>query len=181
MPDNRVKAEQVNLLYQHANVVLWGSLLMAVILVIIFWQQIPQQTLLTWLAIITVITLLRALLVHRYHSTPRKQAPHWGNRYAYTAAIAGIVWGIGYFMYFLPDKPAFVIFSACMYVGMISAATLSLTAYMPAYYSFVIPATLPVSIKTALAGGDLYLVIGLSYLLYLGVRFRLEKFPVLDN
>lgn len=169
--ENRVKTEQVNLLYQNASMVIWGSVLMAVILVGVFWQQISRPVLLTWFAIVTAISLLRILIISRYHASPenRKPVADWGSRYAISATIAGVVWGTGYFLFFLPAEPEFVLFAACMYVGMISAATMSLTAFMPAYYNFVILATAPISVRMMLEGGNIYPVIGLAYWLYLGV------------
>jgi signal transduction histidine kinase/ActR/RegA family two-component response regulator len=40
---------------------------------------------------------------------------------------------------------------------------------MPSYLAFVFPTTLPVSLRTFLEGGDIYQVLGLCYLLFLGV------------
>jgi hypothetical protein len=199
IPASRIETEQVNLLYQHASMVLVGAALMGVALVLVFWREIPWQASVAWFAVLIGTTFLRLLMVSRYHARAKSGdgALHRAKWFSWTAAISGIVWGTGYAMFFLPDEPLYVLFSACMYVGMVSAATLSLTAYMPAYYAFVFPATLPVSIRTLVEGGDIYPVLGLSYLLYLGVsiffgnnlnrmivgsiRLRFENVELLDD
>ena len=56
--DQKVRAEQVRLLYQAIPTSITATILIATIFVAIFWQSsVPHEHLITWLTAIVVLTL----------------------------------------------------------------------------------------------------------------------------
>ena len=75
----RVQSRQLDLLYTYSQLPQWLILLSAVGVVMVMWSHTPQNLLLWWLAVVTGLALLRAVLVRRYRActTAERQRLRW--------------------------------------------------------------------------------------------------------
>ncbi len=169
--EKEVRARQVGLINQHIYTILIGNIVVGVAIILVFWSQVQSDLLASWSAAFFVIVLFRVLIANRYRadSSRMENSIKWGRLFAMGAGFAGIVWAFASILFYMPDKPELVLFIACMYAGLVSGATASTSAYLPAFYAFIIPATIPFTIRNLLEGGTVYLPIGITILAYFAV------------
>ncbi|RME84936.1 MAG: response regulator [Caldilineae bacterium] len=79
------------------------------------------------------------------------------------------MWAFAALLFYLPLQPEFVLFIGCMYAGLVSGATVSTSAHMPAFHAFTIPTILPFAIRNLIEGGTVYLPMGVTIIIYLVV------------
>ncbi|TVP88004.1 MAG: EAL domain-containing protein [Pseudomonadaceae bacterium] len=77
--NNWVKTQQLDLLYAYSRLPQWLILLSAAGVVLVMWSHAPHNLLLGWLAVVTGLALLRAVLVRRYRAcaAPERQRARW--------------------------------------------------------------------------------------------------------
>jgi len=168
----QVRSEQIRLIYKQVPIILIGSFVAAVALVGLIWNQVSQLSLLIWSVLFVSLALVRGGIARSYwqHSASGEtdKLP-WGMLYFIGAGLAGCLWGIATVVFYLPDEPEYILLIVSLYAGLISASAASSGAYMPAFYYFAIPATLPFALRLLNDGRDIFLLMGFLMIFYLGI------------
>ena len=84
----------------------------------------------------------------------------WGLYFVIGSAVSGALWGIGSIVLFVPDSLIDQIFMAAVIVGMSAGALAANTAYLPAFFAFMVPALVPIGVIHIVIGDPDHLAIG---------------------
>lgn len=169
---NPMLAHHLDLMFQQSNAVFGGNFVMVLLSVIALWNMTDIGLLLTWAALIVLLTLLRiAFITHyrRVRPTPR-EAPRWAWAFTVTSMLSGILWGSMAFLFFDTEQPLSVLFVCWAIAGMTTAAVPTLSNFLPAYAGFAIPAVLPYAARSLFEGGTVYPVFGILALYFLAAN-----------
>jgi len=174
--DAEVYAQNVRDLYAQSRFVLSSSVVIASLLVTLHWGVTPSPALLTWWLAIVWMTAVRLWVAHRYRKLqPRPaEAPRWGIFFVVGSATSGVVWGSAGWLFFTDDPQGQLVISFVL-AGMAAGATTTLPSLLPAFWSFLFPALLPLIAKLVVAGDPRLLVMGAmmsAFVIYLALIGR---------
>ncbi|MCB4359638.1 GGDEF domain-containing protein [Quatrionicoccus australiensis] len=127
-----------------------GSLLVA-------WAQygiIAGQLELAWLAAVYLTIGLRLLIVRHYRArqTTGEASPSEAMRFALTVGLSGVAWGLAG-LFLIDTSPIGTVVTITAILAMVMGAALTLSAFLPAFFAFTVPAILPMILVLATRGG----------------------------
>jgi diguanylate cyclase (GGDEF)-like protein/PAS domain S-box-containing protein len=159
-----VHAEQVRLLYRLSLVGYLATLLVALALGAVLWNELsPRPALFVWLTFISVLTILRYGLYKAYmNAKPSvEQAYVWGNWFVVGTGLMGFGWAVVGTLLF-PHGNLFNEMSVIMLVALLCTGTLAEHApYRPAFVSYVVPALVPLAFQLLFLRDHNHLLLGL--------------------
>lgn len=164
-----IKAEQIRVLYAQQPLSLIGTVLVAVLAGTILWDDVNRTLLLAWLAVLTVVLVLRVINLYDY----KRQAPGdaeihpWRRRAIGFALASGAIWASLPAMFITGDDPFTLINIVVFCVGMGAGSLASQCVYLPVLYSFSIPLMVALPASVHVNGGEF------SHFAYLGYAFGL--------
>ena len=171
--NNRVLSEQVAQLYRVAPIGIIASLINAGFLVVVLRLHVSTHALLTWLACLFGVSLLRALLLWQYHRSPTKEAGYgrWRNAFLVGLFAIGAVWGsVALFIY--PESSlAHQVFIAFLVGGMVAGVAGALSFVHGAFLAFCLPALGPLVARFTLTGDEIHFLMGVILLLFCTLLF----------
>jgi diguanylate cyclase (GGDEF)-like protein/PAS domain S-box-containing protein len=143
-PDMAVVAEQVRLHYESPATVL-VNLVTAPIAAALLWPIYPAWLLLGWVGLFFVVIAARLRLWRRFlrRQPAMQDAKRWARAYTLGAIATGCLWGGLASVVFVTDDPAYTVFVSFVLGGMTAGAALRGSAYLPAFYGFMVPAIAP--------------------------------------
>ena len=149
-----VRAEQIRALY-HAPAIMLVNPINASILAVVLWQDYPAWILLVWIGLFCVVVSVRFVDRIRYLRQHRESGDEaaWARRFTAGAAVTGALWGLAGSVVFVAPEPLAHVVVTFVLGGMTVGAVFQQSAYLPAFYSFVLPATVP-QVACYLAKGD---------------------------
>lgn len=143
--ESRLRAKQVEVLYDQAAVALSATFAAAVILVGVLWSVTPHLRLLGWLLAYLLTTLLRIALIFRYRQATADERNHPKWLYWSSAGIAasGLIWGATIPLLPPPGSVLYQGFTTLWVCGLAAGSVAALSAVQGAFLAFLLPATLP--------------------------------------
>ena len=90
-----LEAERILCLYRHAPTGLAVNIALASLMTWLLWNRIPQQMLLTWLAALLLVTLVRSYRLARYFRAQPVDGELvlWHTEFLTGSFLSGMVWG----------------------------------------------------------------------------------------
>lgn len=164
-----IHLEQVKLLYRNLNVAIPGNLFVLLAIVWAAWEEREASHLLLLVGAMLIVLLLRYMdgrKFQRVQQLPDIFPADWERRFMVGIGVTGILWGVVFQIVFIPDQPAIVLFVICFYAGLISSSSATTAARFPVFVVFVLPATLPLVFRVFQAGGALYNIMGMAFLVF---------------
>ncbi len=173
----QIEAEQVKLLYTQAPAGFVATVFNAGVILVVFWEMVAHALLLTWFALIVLITLARLLLVRRYQKTLPSvdQLHYWRTLFLLGAGAAGLVWGASGILLFPRESLIHQVFLAFVLGGMAVGAAGLLSSVMTAFLMFFLPTVLPIIIRFLVQGGTVPVAMGLMGLSLSGALFTIAR------
>lgn len=168
--DDRLRARQVEVLYDQLPVALAASVAAALILAGILWTATPAPALVTWLILLAVITLLRIMLVRGYRlsRSRREEAGYWLNWFVAGALASGLLWDAT-IIFLAPYGSTFHTWVAVLWVcGLTAGSIASLSPVRGVFFAFSIPALAPAAIYLLFTGDSAEATISGAMFLFLG-------------
>ena len=167
--NHRLFADQVHKLYGNISLGTAATLINGTILVFILRAHVQRMPLLVWLACAVAVSAGRLLLHRFYHKshTQYSNPEKWNFWFIATLFLAGILWGSVAVFLFPSDSVGHQAFIAFVIGGMVAGAVGTFTAVMAAFFTFSIPALLPICIRFFLLGSEMHLAMGTMVLLFL--------------
>lgn len=167
-----VYAEQVRLLYRLSLVGYLATLMVALALGAVLWNELsPRPQLFAWLTFISMLTIARYGLYKAYMSVKPgvAQAPRWGNWFVVGTGLMGFGWAVVGTLLF-PFGNLFNEMSVIMLVALLTTGALAEHApYRPAFISYVVPALVPLAIQLLLLRDHNHVLLGLVLLSLVGL------------
>jgi diguanylate cyclase (GGDEF)-like protein/PAS domain S-box-containing protein len=108
-----------------------------------------------WIGLFCVVVSVRFVDRNRYlrqHRESGDEVP-WARRFTIGAAVTGVLWGLAGSVVFVAPNPLAHVVVTFVLGGMTVGAVFQQSAYLPAFYSFVLPATVP-QVACYLVKGD---------------------------
>lgn len=172
-----LRAEMVTVLCRQAPPVFWGNYVVSGLVALLLWRYADKSLLLVWLGAIFIITTLRLILTRRYmrRIPPARAARRWGWGFTLLAGISGVAWGALSLLFLSPAEPVVIVLIGFVLAGMAGGSVASLSAFLPAYYAYVIPTVAPFAVRAFLIGGELFNVLGVLALCLLAVNLYYSK------
>jgi signal transduction histidine kinase/CheY-like chemotaxis protein len=147
--DAAVQAEQIRTLYSQSLAIFAVSPVTATIVAAVLWPSANRRLLIAWVVTMTVVTVVRAALRHRYlraYPSAVKTAT-WARRLVVGAFTTGLVWGLGGALLYDPRGfvPQLVLVFAIG--GMVAGASGTLALHLPAFLAFAASAIVPMVLR----------------------------------
>jgi diguanylate cyclase (GGDEF)-like protein/PAS domain S-box-containing protein len=139
-----VRTEQIKALY-HAPAIMLANPINASALAVVLWSVYPAWILLLWVASFWVVVGVRFADRARFLRQPLDAArnENWARRFILGAAVTGCLWGLTGSVVFVSPDPVINVVVTFVLGGMTVGAVFQQSAYLPAFYSFALPATIP--------------------------------------
>jgi len=137
--------EKVHILYNNLWQPVYAGMLGAVLLISIMWAAVDTAVLISWLAAIFAISLLRLRLASLFlQADPSAQEhPKWTAWFAGTVLVAGCVWGSAGVLMFVPERPEYVAALAIILSGVAAGSVTMISAIWWIVILFLLPIGLP--------------------------------------
>ncbi|HEC18143.1 MAG TPA: HAMP domain-containing histidine kinase, partial [Gammaproteobacteria bacterium] len=171
-----IHREKIRLLRAQLPFVLIAVVFVTTGVAIIFWNVVDVWVLTLWMGGQYGLSLIRWWLSARFDQVDLNddKVRRWGWVFAVTSGISGCLWGSAAFLFMLPDSPFYLISLVMIILGMAAGAMPSLSAYLPAYAFYVVPALICMS--WSLAGiGDQGYILAILTLVFMAVNLMFAR------
>lgn len=172
-----VRSEEIRVLFEQGRPIPWANLTVGGLLVWGLWGHAPSVWLLTWLAALALLSLLR----FSFHRRFRVEQPNdaeiaaWGRRFVLGSTCAGALWGTAGVLFFSPtDLPSQTLLSFAI-GGLSGAAAGTLSCHLPAFYGFFVLSLGPLVLRTLAEGDRAHVGIGAMLVVFGVVMPRIAR------
>jgi diguanylate cyclase (GGDEF)-like protein len=138
-------------------------------LVAVAYMYSPQSKLaFGWMILVYLTIALRFWLVRRCRGRlgASNVDPEEATRYALTIGLSGLAWGLGG-LFVLNTSPIAMVVIITAIQAMVMGGALTLGAFMPAFYAFSIPATIPMVIALLVSRENSNFVLAVYSIIFL--------------
>lgn len=167
-PVDKILIAQVRTLYESIASLVLINLVVSFALVFAFWEVVPHSQLLIWFGLVVTMLCSRIAI---YRSFRRDFNEQYLSRYriflVLGSASAGIVWGIGGVIMFVPGQFEYQLLILLSLLAMAAGSAFSLSIYLPAYFAFVPTMLLPITVEIFLHGQSVHLALGMVTIIFL--------------
>ncbi len=140
-----IREQQISMLYQNCIGAFAGTVVFAFALVLLLWFVVPQQRLILWLGVVSVLTLLR-LFLHQRFTQSAAETPandYWLHAYLVSVLLSGATWGAVSVWMFPADSLPHQIYIALILGGLCANSGTSHSPLPITFTIFTIPVLLP--------------------------------------
>lgn len=153
----RVFAKCIETLYRHGPQVFIANTINATLVAALIWTIDRTWVVIAWwgsmIAMVGIRLVIRRLMKH---SLAGVEAGRCAQLAVFGSLSAGVLWGAGMVALFPSDHVQGQLLLAFVVGGMASGASSSIASYLPAFYAFLFPATVPLAIRFALENDPFY-------------------------
>ena len=153
--NERVRAEQIRMVYLYSPTTTAASLLAGAFLVWVLWNAVPHTTLYVWSVVLVIHQAVRMFHYRRYmraHPGPR-EAAHWGRLYIAASTVAGCIWGSTGIFFYVPDSLLSQVYLCLVLFGIASLTIPTISIFAPAFYPLPVLVLTPFIVR-ALGSGQ---------------------------
>ncbi|MBI4695721.1 MAG: EAL domain-containing protein [Gammaproteobacteria bacterium] len=163
--DERVRAEQIELLFDQAAIGLVTNFGIGVLLLFLLDGEVPGGVLAGWFGVLSLTGVARAAAVVYYRRHGPARAGRALKLYTLATASTGLVWGASHFLFasISQTTAAFLMF---VLAGLTAGGITTLSAVMRVYLAFLATFITPVIVHCMLLGGSAHETMALMIALY---------------
>lgn len=166
-----VRDEQIRIAFSQTMKGVVGGGLGAVLLVWAFWPVADATQLVTWLALLAAIALLRVGYYAAFlRRDERTSTAVWERRFVIGTALHASAWGAAWWV-LLPvhNDPSYTLVAAIWVTALSAASFSAYIVHLPSMLAFFVPVVVPGILRIYTIGGHLETAIALGLCLYCGV------------
>lgn len=164
--DEYVRAESVRMLYEHLPPILLANITIACVSVYVMWEVVMPARLLVWLMAMALVSALRLTLLGAYRRRDGQDDRRWGRYFVLGSVSAGMLWGLAGMALVPVHQLAYQLLVLFVMAGLGAGAISSLTAYLPAFYAFLLSMMVPAGLGQLLSAGETHLALGAMVVFY---------------
>ncbi len=172
----RLRAEQIRLLYRSGPIGVVAAMMGAFVLASLVWYLNPAalRAISVWLCVVVADVSLHLFTAWRYTRSPDAVSAwrRWAAVFCGFSLVEGAIWGVTSVTLASPhafDEQLLIMLVVC---AVSSGAVSAFGAYLPAFYTLFLPATLPFAAVSALQGGFFGTMVAvLVFVFILGMMF----------
>lgn len=199
VPESKFEKKRLKTLYRQSYVALPGNLLVAFCIAVLFRREIHSQFLTLWLVAVTFVLLARYIIFLKYRSLNKNtiNPKNWFLLYGVSTSASGVLWGIFGFYSIYNVPLVYLSITLIILAGLIAASVATNSVSLPIFFSFALPAFIPVVISLMLSGEFEKIILGVLAMGYLvlitqsgiqlnrvilkSLTYRYEKQQLLDD
>lgn len=128
---DREFVERVAAIYRQAVPSGWGSVAVALCLVLVMWRFVAPPVLLGWFALTLFAISFRIPLIRGYRADPQRESRSrlWASRYLWMITGIGCCWSLASFLMIPRDEP-FAIASFLMVIALVAGGVIASQSYL---------------------------------------------------
>ncbi|MCG7530574.1 hypothetical protein MHM98_04275 [Psychrobium sp. MM17-31] len=133
------------MLASNYNLISYANIVVGGLTVYVLWGVVEQIVLSGWYAIVVLMMLGRHLIKNRFLTsdiTTPSLLKKWQNRFISMSLVAGIWWGIGAWLFVMPQHPQLVTFIMVSWIGMVAGTIGSQGVHLPSFIAYCLPTML---------------------------------------
>jgi signal transduction histidine kinase len=155
-------AELVAQVYNQMPMGLVATVVNAFVLAFILRDVIPLRVLISWVAAMMLLSLLRYILLLKYRrsSVEADEAQRWARWFLITLGLSGALWGSAGIFLFPIASIAHQAFIAFVLAGMVAGTVGAFSSMTMAFPAFSLPALIPVIIRFFVIGDEIHFAMG---------------------
>lgn len=164
-----VQAESIRLQYESMPNAYIASGVLATVVAAIYQQSMPPHLWIGWIVAMYLHVVARRHLRQRFLQVmpPPSDMARWG-RYAVLGTLAsGVLWGLGTVLGLIYSHGVMEFLIVPLILLFSVAAAISAISYLPVYYAFFIPSTMPGIIVFLIESDKLRFLTGIAYLCFM--------------
>ncbi len=168
--NNRVREQQLHLLYEQGAKGMVGTVLYAGFLAYLFSDIAPASQLLEWLGVTFCVYLSRFWLVKQFFQRYRniETANAWHRYFLLGTVMGGAAWGIFSVLFFPASSPLHLTLFLIIISGLCASTMVTYAASGGrASAAFILPALFPLAIRCMAEGDSTFWIIGVLLLVYM--------------
>jgi signal transduction histidine kinase len=163
-----IYVEQIKALYKSLPPILAINFIVASLVIYGLWNVVPRAELRLWAVAMLVVILARVML-YLFYRRAEKQAliQAYARYFVVGSGATGLAWGVAGVLLFPPETLEYQLFILFVLVGMGAGAVTSLTAFMAAFYAYLLPSLLPVCVMMLMISDPIHTALGMMTLAYI--------------
>ncbi len=167
--DERVRVEQVALLYRNSITGFVVSIVTGALLIIALSGQLPVTHLIIWYGIMLLVTGARYYLTRRYmqSTAAERQKNSWERLFLLGTGLAGLAWGLSIIMLFPEESVAHQFFIALTLAGLVGGSVAVFSSRQYVYLAFSLTILIPVILRFLYESDAVHTVLAIMVLVYL--------------
>jgi signal transduction histidine kinase/CheY-like chemotaxis protein len=181
----RVRAEQIRMVYLHSPTTTGGSLVAGAFLIAVMWNWVPHAVLLGWGAALAIHQGFRIYTYRRYLAANPDvgQSRYWGRLYILATTIAGCIWGGAGLLFYVPESTISLVYLCLVLFGVASLTIPTLSLFAPAFYPLVVLVLVPFILRSLSSGEmeQIALAVPLVIALVLAITFGRRINSLIDE
>lgn len=167
-----VPPERIDILFRMGRLYLFLPFSALCIAAAFYRHYIPAWVALMPLLLQIATTVATREFVERYETRdPNDDVMDWAKRYVWYSGAAGVSWGLGAVIWFIPGYFPAQAFLALAFMGMVAAEFIARSSYRPAYAAHAFFALLPLIVLLVLEGNVYAALTALLVLFFGGVLY----------
>jgi len=172
---NKIWHEQVKLVAENAAVSNVVSLVLALLLALVLWEEMPFTVMIGWLGYMTLVATLRVIMAYLEKIKHVSDEHHdlYSRWYLISILFAAAGWGVAAYLLF-PANHVDQLMMAFVLSGIAAGGVPVLSPIIKIYYAYVALILIPLSVRLYQLGPDYYLLIAMvmAFMLVMAVAGR---------
>jgi len=166
----KVHAEQIHQMYKQLPAIFLGTNVGVILIALLFWDKVSHELVLKWFFFAFIIQGVYTLFLHNFYkkyvgSSSKKVS--WDMLYIIHAFGMGCLWGAAGIMFFIPNSLEHQLLILFFIYISSSAAMIATAAYKPAFYFFIVPMVVPITILMAFENDFVHYIVSSATITYL--------------
>jgi diguanylate cyclase (GGDEF)-like protein len=170
----RVRADRLHLLYQQSYPAIFISVIVALLLCQVLWEEVRHELLIGWLAAICVSGVIRYALfwLHRRRQPEGLQILDWEFSYAVSLFMTALVWGLGVLWIIRESSLLYRLLAFMFLFGMSAGAFSRYSARRYMVVGAMASVLLPTTVWFLLSGQPMEVSLGVGALFFMAVLIQ---------
>ena len=154
-----------------------ATLINATITVLVLWPVANRNLLLSWFALLILISIIRVHLQRSYqkYETSLDLINQWKNYFLITITVSGTAWGLSAVFLFPSESIPHQAFLTFVLGGMVAGSVGVFSAMIRAFMAFSMPALLPLTLRFFILGDPVHFAMGMMLSLFWVIMFLTAK------
>jgi len=173
----RVRAEQIRMVYLHSPSTTGGSLVAGTFLIAVLWNTVSHATLLMWGGALAIHQTFRILSYRRYLAAQPtvSQSRRWGRLYILATTIAGCIWGSAGVLFYVPESILSQVYLCLILFGVASLTIPTISLFAPAFYPLIVLVLLPFIVRSLASGHSEQIALAIPLIIALLLAFTFGR------
>ena len=185
----RILAGVIASVHQQVPRSVLGSVVGSSAVLAVFWPSHDKALLLAWFIAMLVESMVRLRMTQAFRQTriDADNVQSWATRWVAQAAVAGVLWGVAGWLFFLPADPLKQLVLITVVLGVAFGSLTLYAAYRPALFVFLPVALLPLIVRMLAEQDPAYVTAAvvmlamLAFTMFFGRNFGATMYESVKN